>query len=422
MIHQQEKTRTAILHYTAPPVIGGVEGVIQAHCQVFQQFGYPIAVIAGRGDASDLASGTEFHEIKELDTQHPQVLEISAALEEGQIPDAFEAFTGQLEKILTPILSQYDNLILHNVLTKHFNIPLSAALFRLLENGVIQNCIAWCHDFTWTSPNSRSKVHPGFPWDLLRKYDPRIKYVTVSQARQITLARLFGQPQEIVKVIYNGVDPQVLLGLSAEGTALIERLALLESDLILLMPVRVTKAKNIEYALELVAALKQKGICPKLVHTGPPDPHSDQSISYFKKLQALRSTLNLDNEMHFVYESGPKSGELYQINLSVVGDLYRISDVMLMPSHREGFGMPVLEAGLVGIPAICTPDVPAAIEIGGEDVIIFNTDQDPSYLADRMIAWMQSDSQFRFRQRVRSRYTWQAIFKQEILPILENPI
>jgi glycosyltransferase involved in cell wall biosynthesis len=309
----------------------------------------------------------------------------------------------------------------HNVFTKHFNIPLSAALFRLIDNYTIQNCIAWCHDFTWTSSNSRSKVHQGYPWDLLRKFDERICYVTVSEERQRTLAQLYEQAEETVKVVYNGVDPQILLGLSAEGTALIKRLDLLQSDLILLMPVRVTQAKNIEFALELVAALKSKGICPKLIHTGPPDPHSDRSIAYFESLQALRSKRYLDNEMHFVYESGPFPGKPYQIDLSVVGDLYRISDVMLMPSHREGFGMPVLEAGLVGIPAICTPDVPAAIEIGKNDVIIFNADQDPSDLADRMIDWMQTDPQFRFRQRVRSHYTWQAIFEQEIVPILQGP-
>jgi glycosyltransferase involved in cell wall biosynthesis len=403
-------------------VIGGVEGVIQAHCQVFQQFGYPVAVIAGRGDVSDLASGTEFHQVKELDTQHPQVLAISAALEEGQIPNSFEAFTEQLVKILTPILRQYDNLIVHNVFTKHFNIPLSVALFRLLENGVIRNCIAWCHDFTWTSSNSRSKVHHGYPWDLLRTYDARIRYVTISQERQRTLAQLFGQSEDTIQVVYNGVDPQILLGLSEEGVALIHRLDLLQSDIILLMPVRVTQAKNIEYALELVAALKAKGLHPKLIHTGPPDPHSDRSITYFERLQSLRSKLNLDDEMHFVYESGPSSGKPYQIGLSVVGDLYRISDVMLMPSHREGFGMPVLEAGLVGIPAICTPDVPAAVEIGKDDVIIFNADQASSDLADRMINWMQADPQFRFRQRVRRHFTWQAIFIQQIAPILTGSV
>ena len=413
------KPSTAMLHYAAPPVIGGVEGVIQAHCQTFRQLEYPVAVIAGRGKASALAAGTQFHHIPEMDTQHPEVLEISTALEGGQVPETFEAFTHKLVQVLAPILRTYDNLIVHNVFTKHFNLPLTTALDRLIADGTIRNCIAWCHDFTWTSPNSRSKVHNGYPWDLLRKYDPRISYVVVSQERQETLARLFDQPKEIIKVIYNGVDPQTLLGLSSEGACLINKLGLLASELNLLMPVRVTQAKNIEYALQLLAEMKARGIHPKLIHTGPPDPHSDQSMAYFRTLQTHRNELGLEDEMRFVFESGPDPDQPYQIDLKVVSDLYRVSDMMFMPSHREGFGMPVLEAGLIGIPAICTTNVPAAVEIGGENVTIFDPERtNPAELASQIIAWMQTSSQFRFRQRIRQRYTWEAIFEKEIIPLL----
>ncbi len=415
------KPSTVMLHYAAPPVIGGVEGVIQAHCQTFRQFDYPVAVIAGRGDASALTAGTKFHHLPEVDTQHPDVLEISAALEGGQVPETFEAFTQKLVNALAPILRTYDNLIVHNVFTKHFNISLTAALFRLIADGAIRNCIAWSHDFTWTSPNSRSKVHDGYPWDLLRTFNPEISYVAVSQERQQTLAGLYNQPRETIKVIYNGVDPQSLLGLSDEGYRLIQRLDLLNSELTLLMPVRVTQAKNIEYALELLATLKTKGIQPNLIHTGPPDPHNDKSMTYFRSLQDQRRALNLEQEMHFVFESGPQPDQPYQIDLNVVGDLYRVSDMMLMPSHREGFGMPVLEAGLMGIPAICTPHVPAAIEIGGEDVTIFDAGTPLAELAEQIIGWTETNPQYRFRQRVRRGYTWEALFKHEILPLLKGP-
>ena len=44
---------TAILHYSAPPVVGGVEAVISAHAEVFQRNGYPVTVVAGRGDPAN---------------------------------------------------------------------------------------------------------------------------------------------------------------------------------------------------------------------------------------------------------------------------------------------------------------------------------------------------------------------------------
>lgn len=411
--------RTAILHYTAPPVIGGVEAVIQAHCEVFRHHHLPVTVIAGRGEASSLPRGADFERIEILDTLHPQVLEISVKLDQGQVPEGFESFTQEISEILAPILGKFDNLIVHNIFSKHFHIPLTAALFRLLDQGIICHCIAWGHDFTWTSPNSCTKVHPGYPWDLLRKYDSRITYVTVSQERRKALAELLGQPQSMIRLVYNGVDPITLLGISKEGEKIIRKLGLLNSELNLLMPVRVTQAKNIEYALKLLAALKAHGIRPKLIHTGPPDPHDPKSMAYFASLQDLRHQLGLDDEVHFIFESGPDRDQPYTIGPEVVGDLYRISDLMLMPSHREGFGMPVLEAGMAGIPAICTPQVPAAVEIGGSEVTLFNSTEDPDRLASQLMSWIQNNTEYLFRRRVRLNYTWEAIFNQEILPLLK---
>ena len=414
------KPSTAILHYTAPPVIGGVEAVIQAHCKVFRKYDYPVGVIAGHGDIDFLADGTKFHLIPEMDTQHQEILDLSQKLEDGHIPDRFETMTEHLYHRLKGILGNYENLIIHNVLTKHFNIPLTSALLRLIEDGKVNNCVGWCHDFSWTSPNSRKKVHEGYPWDLLRMYRPEINYVTVSQERQKSLAQLFNVPEEQIQVVYNGVDPRDVLGFSPEGESLVNRLSLLESDLVLLMPVRVTKAKNIEYALNLLVELRALGFSPKLVITGPPDPHSDTIMDYYHQLQRLRQELDLDDAMHFVYESGPISGEPYEIEMDVVGDLYRISDIIFMPSHREGFGMPVLEAGLVGIPVICSNTVPAAVEIGDQDAILFDIDEDPSQLATVILEWSQTSHQHHFKHVVRTKFTWDAIFEHEILPLLDN--
>ncbi|MEA3342490.1 MAG: hypothetical protein U9R15_21205, partial [Chloroflexota bacterium] len=168
---------SAILHYTAPPVVGGVEAVIQAHVQTLIEAGYPVTVVAGRGERIALTPGVNFVRIPKIDSQHRQVMQASAILEQGQSPSNFDDLVNQLMEILTPILGQFDNVIVHNVLTKHFNLPLTAALHYLLDTGVIRHCLAWCHDFTWASPHSRSKVHPGYPWDLLRTYRPDVNYV-----------------------------------------------------------------------------------------------------------------------------------------------------------------------------------------------------------------------------------------------------
>jgi glycosyltransferase involved in cell wall biosynthesis len=386
---------------------------------MFTRAGYPVTVIAGWGEEASLPPIVSLVRIPEMDSKYSQVAQISSHLEQGEVPPTFDDVVNRLTGLLTPLLGRFDIVILHNLFTKHFNLPLTAALHSLLDAGRLGRCIAWCHDFTWTSPSSRSKVHHGYPWDLLRTYREDVTYVVVSQRRQQELAALFGCSLEQIRVVYNGVNPEALLGLSAEGGDLVDSLGLLESDLVLLMPVRVTRAKNIEYALHLIAALKAHGCRPKLVVTGPPDPHDLDSMAYFHGLQALRQQLGVEEEMRFVFESGPDPDQPYAIDERMVGDLFRVSDVMFMPSHREGFGMPVLEAGLVGVPVVCT-DVPAADEIGGNDVIIFDAAQDPAQVAKQILTWADTDPIYRLRRRARQHHTWNAIFHRDIKPLLDG--
>ena len=79
-----------------------------------------------------------------------------------------------------------------------------------------------------------------------------------------------------------------------------------EADLVLLMPVRITQAKNIEFALQVTASLKSKNIRPKLVVTGPPDPHDPEDMAYYQSLLELRQKLGVEREVRFVYSSGPQ--------------------------------------------------------------------------------------------------------------------
>ena len=408
-----------ILHYSVPPIIGGVEMVIKAHLKEFLRAGYSCTAVAGRGDELSLPVGTSFIHIPEIDSQDPKIIEISQQLEEGRIPSSYNDIESRLVDLLRPVVRQFDHLIVHNVFTKHFNLPLTGALVRLLDQGDVQNGIAWCHDFTWTSPRSRSKVHPGYPWDLLRTKHPALIYVTVSRERQQTLADLFACHLDQIKLVYNGVNPQEILGLSAQGMELVRKLGLLKSEINLLMPVRVTQAKNIEFAMQVLVELKDLGLLPMLIVTGPPDPHDPGSMHYFQSLKDLRHALDLVDELRFIFESGPDPDQPFFIDEQVVGDLFRISDVMFMPSHREGFGMPVLEAGLAGIPVVSRA-VPAAQELAEQEALIFSPDDKPAAVAKQITGLLEQSALARLRQRVRRQYTWQAIFEKDIQPLLQG--
>lgn len=411
--------KIAILHYSTAPVVGGVESVIQAHLEQFADAGFNLTVISGRGDAASLPKGVHFILIPEIDTLHPRIAAQTVDLNRGIVPSDFEQMTGQLMKKLHPVIKDVDHLIVHNVLTKHFNLPLTAALFRLMDDGALKHVVAICHDLTWSSPHSRNKVFSAYPWELLKTIHSRVTYVAISLRRQQEIQETFGLPVEEIPILYNGVDAQNLLNLTAEGRELVDYMRLLESDLIMVMPVRVTQAKNIELALKLTAALKEVGCAPKLVVTGPPDPHSKASLAYYQALKELRSQLGVENEAVFVYETGNTQDVGRMVDMLVVSDLLRVSDLMLMPSHREGFGMPILEAGLLGIPIFSTA-VPAAVEIAKENFHLIQADADPKQLANFILNTLGKKSEHHLRVEVRRNYTWKHIFEKDLLPLLKQ--
>lgn len=413
------RERIGILHYTSAPVTGGVENIITEHARLFAEHGFPVTVISGHGEQGALPEGAKLALLPLLDSQHPQVLEINRDLEAGKVPPSFAGLSRLIERALKPVVAQVDHLFIHNVLFKHFNLPLTAALCQLIDSGDIPHIIAWAHDLSWTSAHSKNKLFPGYPWDLLRRYDPRITYVAISQQRQRETAELLGCKVDDVHVVYGGLDVSSVLGLTPEGEALIRRLGLFGDELVALMPVRITQAKNIETGMRVTAQLVSQGISAHLVVTGPPDPHDPESTLYFETLRALRSELGLEKRASFVYEEGPEPGQPYLIGSEVVGDLLRVSDLMLMPSWREGFGLPVLEAGLAGVPVFSTP-IPAALEAGAQDIHLFAADADPEYIAGEILAWATSDPVHRLRRRVREQFTWEQIFQTQMLPLLQH--
>ncbi len=87
-----------------------------------------------------------------------------------------------------------------------------------------------------------------------------------------------------------------------------------------------------------------------------------------------------------------------------------------MPSLREGFGLPVLEAGLSDKPVFAAR-MPVIEGLDRFDYLI-EPDESPESVAARIREWSESDASHRLRRRVRREYTWSSIFSQKIEPLL----
>jgi len=402
----------ALIHYAAPPFIGGVESVIDSHAHLMANDGHRVRIIAGRGEQID--PKILFTKLPLVDSRHEEILALKKDLDQGRIPKGFDSIVQKIKSQLIEIIGNTEWLIAHNVCSLNKNLALTAALKQISENRNKPKFILWHHDLAWTTPRYRDELHDGYPWDLLCTDWPQANQIVVSESRQIELAKLLNVSAKRISVVPNGIDAAKFWKLGVEGQEIYKRLDLIAADPLLLLPVRITPRKNIEFALKVLAELRKRFKNARLVVTGPLGSHNPTNAEYLNRLAELRRELNIEGAAYFLAEliERPVSNE-------VISDLYRLSDLLLFPSREEGFGIPILEAGLAGIPVFCA-DIAPFRELGGSQVTYFSLDIDPSDLAAQLIKSLESSSVFALRKRVLQNYSWEKIYSNKIDPLLKK--
>jgi glycosyltransferase involved in cell wall biosynthesis len=403
------KARLALLHYTAAPVTGGVESVMAAQARKLRETGYDVRVIAGRGDAEL---------IPELDSRHPDVEEATRRLHTGKISrHQFKALRDRIRDHLRRVLADRDLVIAHNVMTMPFNLPLAAALVEL---GV--PLIAWTHDVAWLNSQYQSFQRPEWPYKIMSQQQPGVTYVTISRVRQRELATTFGLHTSAVEVVPNGIDPYEFVHLGQRPYELLREAAALNADPLLLVPQRMAPAKRLELVIDAARELQPHMPNLKVVVTGPLGAHNLDDQAYAARLLEHRARLGLDGVVVFMCEYRRRDAD-HALRSEDVADLYRISDVVLMPSGAEGFGLPVLEAAVARVPLVCA-DIPILREVGGDELFTFPTEGSGQDVAAAVRRALDS-SAVRQRRFVLGRYAWPQVMastERVIANALDEPV
>ena len=400
--------RILIMHYTPPGVIGGVEGIIQQHIRLLTGRGLLVEVVAGRPGQVEVP----FHLIPEIDAARPENVQIEDELSHGVVSEEFEQTRRVIRESLEPLVARADAVIAHNAFTLHFSLPLTSVLWDLAAKRSPGSMIAWCHDLAWTNPLYIPAMYDTFPWNLLRLAAPNTNYVTVSGERKAELAALWGDGGARIVVIPNGVDPVKLLRLSTFTSELVSRFGLFDRDIVLLLPVRITRRKNIEAGIRAIRSLKDQGLDVRFLISGPVAPHHPaRSRSYLADLKALRAELRVSEEVVFLAD---ELGE--NLDDRTVAELFAVSDVLLFPSAQEGFGLPILEAGVARLPVVLS-DIPIFREVGGADIRTFALDSPADTIAAEILRSLDNGPSRLYRRALRE-YRWDAIVDRKILPLL----
>ncbi len=395
--------RILFVHYTTPQVLGGVEQVMAAHAAALIAAGKQVAVLAGRGGAKP--RGVRVIRVAEADSRHPAVERDLAALSNGVRPPAHDALVARLLKKVRPHVERADRVVVHNVMTMPFNLALTEVLATLAREHP-DRFIAWTHDISFFDGRYAAMRREGAPWDIVRRRVPGVRYVTVSEQRAEQLAALTGIKRHEIEVVTNGIDVGEVLGLAPTGLRLAERLHLFDADPLLLLPVRLTRRKRVEAAIDATAVLRRRGRAAMLVVTGSVGPHDATNKAYLAELSKRAKRVE---GVHLLAALG------LRVRYDTVVDLFSLADVLVFPSESEGFGIPMLEAGLHRLPIVCS-DIPALRETGGDDPIYVPPDASGEVIADAIERALNTPV---MRMRVRAReHAWPRVLRERVLPVI----
>jgi len=112
------------------------------------------------------------------------------------------------------------------------------------------------------------------------------------------------------------------------------------------------------------------------------------------------------------------SGPGYPVDAAMLKDLYMLSDVVVLPSAGEGFGLPLAEAAIFKTPVVCS-DLPAFREVGVEEARFVSLADGTSAFTAAVEAALDSPTA-RGRRRVLARLSWDRIVRDQLEPLIQS--
>lgn len=373
-----------LIHYSYCPVVGGVEFVMQGQARAFARNGHKVRVICKNRLAPSLEKNISAH--------------------------LLPAHGKNLEQALRRMVQGLDMILVHNVMSMPFDLALTAAIWELAaETGEQIRWIFWTHDLCLLNPDYPRYDTRRFPFSLLKTRHPSARYVAISDLRRRELCGLLKIPRSSVRVVPDGIDVPALLDLDADVWSFFLKEKLQEHDHVLFLPARILPRKNLEAAIRIAAGLKSMKLRVKLLMTGAPDPHNSSAINYFRKVRALIRKLKLQREVTFVNDHFP-------VRFRQLLSLYRLCDAVLMTSHQEGFGLPLLEAGIHSKPVICPRRPPFTEIVAGRAIYLAGNHGDARKIS-RALNGSPTVTHFK---RVLREYSWEAVWEKHLRRLLPS--
>jgi glycosyltransferase involved in cell wall biosynthesis len=420
--------KIAIIHYTSPEIEkGGVTTVIKNHATHLTKLGEDITVIYGKG--GNLKGVTE-KLIEELNPDHPDIVKLQRKILSREISEETrKQLINVKERLCQKIreaIKGKDIVIVHNIPSMVFNFPATLAINELAGESQ-SKFIFWIHDSVILRRNWR-KFLRNWPFTELHFQHPNVTYVTITEYRAKQLAKIRDEQFRVkkVRVIHNGINLGEYVKLDETTLELKEKLKLKWEDYMILMPIRIVPRKNIELGLRIIYELKKLmgDRRVRLIITGPPDYQAMvRKERYPDYLNKMIKKLGLEDNVLLIHDliSFRRIRKKKKIRKWGIADIYALADLVLITSKEEGFGLPILEAGVARKP-LFVGRIPPFEELlkEGIEAHMFGLNEKPSSIAFKIFRYFLTDIiQYNFNNVV-EKYRWRTIVKEKVHPLLKE--
>jgi glycosyltransferase involved in cell wall biosynthesis len=213
------------------------------------------------------------------------------------------------------------------------------------------------------------------------------RILTLSEAAKEDIVRFLRVPADRVDVTYLGPGLPDDVTPTPEGE-LRGRLRLDDEPIVLTVSAK-RPHKNLERLISAVGTLEAPA---RLIVPGYATPFEDDLRAHAERVAPGR-----------VVFTGWVEAETLE-------GLYRAATCFAFPSLAEGFGLPVLEAGLARAPLVC-PDLEILREVGGGGPLRFPPGAGPEAIAERLAAALRTRP-LRLRRRVLDEYSWPVVLRR----------
>jgi glycosyltransferase involved in cell wall biosynthesis len=135
------------------------------------------------------------------------------------------------------------------------------------------------------------------------------------------------------------------------------------------------------------------------------------------EIVALAESLDVSGQVVLLHRLRRSVGRSWAASDGMMRELYRVADALLFPSAQEGFGLPILEAGLARLPAFCANIEPFR-DIAGDSLHYFELDEEPDVTGNRILAILDRNPEARLHRIALAEYDWRMIFERQLRPLV----